>query len=65
MPASVWKRISLLLWGVLHCAVFVGLWIGLIFWKAAWGPAVVYGCAALLVFFIIFHLILPILRLFP
>ncbi len=65
MPVSIWKKISLLLWGFLHCAVFAGVWVGLIFWETAWAPAFVYTCAALLVFFIILHLILPILRLFP
>lgn len=64
MSVSIRKRILLLLLVILQSAVFLGLWIGLIFWDTIWGVYLVWSCVALLALCLFFHLIVPILRLF-
>ncbi len=64
MAVRIWKRIALLLLGILQSAVFLGLWLGLIFRETIWGVYLLWGCVALLVLCLLFHLILPILRMF-
>ncbi len=62
---STWKSFSLLLRGMVNIAAFCGVWIGML-WRDAydWAHTVFWISAAVFVLCIVFHLLIPLFRLF-
>lgn len=61
---SVWKSLFLLLRGIINLAAFCGVWVGAIFWSVSgWGSTMFWISAVALILCVVFHLLLPLLRL--
>ena len=61
---SVWKSLALLFRGLLQIAGFLGMWVGCIYWGTSWASVSFGGGLILLLYCMIFHIILPLWRLF-
>ena len=61
---SFWKNIGLLFRGLLQVAGFFGVWVGYICRGTAWAEIYFWVGLTLLLYCMVFHLFLPLLRLF-